>query len=115
MRRRSKTINQILQAAGFIENVTYTQTVFVKPPQRTFVVYFDDVDADGSDYTTDIFTHSVRLELYSPNRADPAAEKRLEATFRQYGIHYRKLGRTWLESERYFLTTYYFDFTEKET
>ena len=114
LRRRSKTINEILQAAGFVENVTYTQTVFVKPPQRTFVVYVDDVDADGSDYTTDIFTHSVRLELYSPNRADPAAEKRLEATFRQYGIHYRKLGRTWLESERYFLTTYYFDFTEKE-
>ena len=114
MRRRLKTINQILQAAGFVENVTYTQTVFVKPPQRTFVVYVDDVDADGSGYTTDIFTHSVRLELYSPNRADPAAEKRLETTFRQYGIHYRKLGRTWLESERYYLTTYYFDFTEKE-
>lgn len=114
MRRRSKTINEILQAAGFVENVTYAQTVFVKPPQRTFVVYFDDVDADGSDYTTDIFTHSVRLELYSPNRADAAAEKRLEATFRQYGIHYRKLGRSWLESERYFLTTYYFDFIEKE-
>ena len=114
LRRRSKTINEILQAAGFVENVTYTQTVFVKPPQRTFVVYVDDVDADGSDYTTDIFTHSVCLELYSPNRADPAAEKRLETTFRQYGIHYRKLGRSWLESERYFLTTYYFDFTEKE-
>lgn len=114
MRRRSKTINQILQAAGFIENVTYTQTVFVKPPQRTFVVYFDDVDADGSDYTTDIFTHSIRFELYAPNRADPTAETRLEATFRQYCIHYRKLGRTWLENERYFLTTYYFDFIEKE-
>lgn len=114
MRRRSKTINQILQAAGFIENVTYTQTVFVKPPQRTFVVYFDDVDADGSDYTTDIFIHSIRFELYAPNRADPTAETRLEATFRQYGIHYRKLGRTWLENERYFLTTYYFDFIEKE-
>ena len=71
--------------------------------------------SDGSDYTTDIFNHSVRLELYSPNRADPAAEKRLETTFRQYGIHYRKLGRSWLESERFFLTTYYFDFTEKET
>lgn len=107
-------LKQILEAAGFVENVTYTQTVFVKPPQRTFVVYVDDVDADGSDYTTDIFTHSIRFELYSPNRADPAAEKRLEATFRQYGIHYRKLGRTWLESERYYLTTYYFDFTEKE-
>ena len=114
MRRRSKTINEILQAAGFVENVTYTQTVFVKPPQRTFVVYVDDVDADGSDYTTDFAEHSVRFELYAPNRADPAAEKRLEATFRQYGIHYRKLGRTWLESERYYLTTYYFDFTEKE-
>ena len=116
MRRRLKTINQILQAAGFIENVTYAQTVFVKSPQRTFVVYFDDVDADGSDYTTDFAEHSVRFELYAPGtRADPTAETRLEATFRQYGIHYRKLGRTWLESERYYLTTYYFDFTEKET
>ena len=115
MRRRLKTINQILQAAGFVENVTYTHTVFVEPPQRTFVVYVDDVDADGSDYTADFAEHSVRFELYAPNRADPAAEKRLETTFRQYGIHYRKLGRTWLENERYFLTTYYFDFTEKET
>ena len=114
MRRRLKTINEILQAAGFVENVTYTQTVFVKPPQRTFVVYVDDVDADGSDYTTDIFTHSVRLELYSPNRADAAAEERLETALRSRGIHYNKLGRSWLESERYFLTTYYFDFIEKE-
>ena len=115
MRRRLKTINEILQAAGFVESVTYTQTVFVKPPQRTFVVYFDDVDADGSDYTTDIFTHSVRLELYSPNRADAAAERRLESALGSRGVHYNRLGRSWLESERYFLTTYYFDFTEKET
>ena len=115
MRRRLKTINEILQAAGFVSGKTYAQSCFVKPPQTTFVVYFDDLDADGSDYTTDFAEHSVRFELYAPNRADPAAEKRLESMFRQYGIHYRKLGRSWLESERYYLTTYYFDFTEKET
>lgn len=114
MRRRSKTINQILQAAGFTENVTYTQAVFVKPPQRPFVVYFDDVESDGADDTTEVFTHDVRFELYAPNRADEAAEQRIEAALKARGVHYGKTGRTWIESERYFLTTYYFDYTEKE-
>ena len=107
-------IKTILEAAGFVENVTYTESVFVKPPQRTFAVYFDDADADGSDFTTDYLRHDVRIELYAPNKADAAAERRLEAAMNAHGVHYRRISRVWLESERYFMTTYYFDFTAKE-
>lgn len=107
-------IDEILQAAGFIENVTYIESIFVKPPQKTFVVYFDDIDVDGSDFECELYEHSIRFELYALNKPDKAAEKRLEKVMKSKGIHYQKVGRVWIQSERYYLTTYYFDYIEKE-
>lgn len=107
-------IDEILTQAGFVRDVTYTQAVFLYPPPQPFVVYFDDIDVDGSDFTDDISEHAVRFELYAPDRAAPEAEQRIGAALRAHGVRYTVRSRVWIEAERYFLTVYEFDFTEKE-
>ena len=107
-------IDDILTNAGFVRGRTYTEAVFLRPPNQPFVVYFDDVDADGSDYTVDVLEHSVRFELYAPEIAAPEAEQLLETELKARGLSYRRDSRVWIESERYFLTVYEFDYTEKE-
>ena len=108
-------IDEILTAAGFAAGKTYTETLFHSPPQRTFVVFHRDTDMDGADDTCEIADISVRLELYALNQPDTAAEQRLETTLKSRGIHYRKYERTWIQSERYFETSYEFNYIEKET
>lgn len=106
-------IDEILQKAGFVENVTYIEEIFRQPPNKTFVVYFDEIQTDGSDDTTDIENHSVRFELYSLNKKDKAAENQVEKVLSEFAIHYTKIKRVWIQTEKYYLTTYEFDFTKK--
>ena len=109
-------IDEILQGAGLIEGRTYIQTVFKQPPSVPFAVYHDDTDASlSSDETVDVLEHSIRLELYAPNKPSPATESAIEAQLKAHALHYRKESRAWLESERYYMTIYEFDYIEKET
>ena len=105
---------EILQAAGFADGVTCAQAVFLHPPTVPFVVWFDNVTADGSDDGCEVTEHAVTLELYSQGKPSPACENALEGALRARGRHYEKTGRTWIQSERYFLTVYSFVYFEKE-
>lgn len=108
-------IDEILSAAGFEKDVTYTETLFRNPPPKTFCVYFDDIETDGSDFDCEIINHNVSVELYALNKPDKEAEKRLEKALKKSGLHYSKLGRAWIQSEKYYQTVYDFSYTEKES
>lgn len=106
-------IDDILTSAGFVENKTYIETLFRHPPKQTFCVYFDEIKTDGSDFNVDIEEHSVMIELYALDKPDKAAEIRLENILKSKGIHYNKIPRIFIDSEKYYKTVYEFDFTEK--
>ena len=108
-------IDEILQKAGFEKGVTYAQAVFKFPPTKPFVVYFDDFDTSpGSDLCADLTEHNVTFELYVPAKEAPQLEKAIEAQLKTHNIQFQKTGRTWIQSERYFLTVYEFSYFEKE-
>ena len=107
-------IHEILQGAGFRIDATYRQTVFLHPPTVPFVVFFDDVDADGTDDGCEVLTHDIRIELYSSVNPAPQSEKAIESELAARGLHYSKTGRTWIQSERYYMTVYDFSYIEKE-
>ncbi|MBR1483041.1 MAG: hypothetical protein IJ598_08770 [Ruminococcus sp.] len=109
-------IDEILQGAGLIKGRTYIQTVFKQPPSVPFAVYHDDADTSlSADETVNLIEHSIRLEFYAPNKPNPATEKAIERELKAHALHYRKEGRVWLESERYYMTIYEFYYIEKET
>lgn len=102
-------ITKILTAA----DVKFKESRFLKPPTGTsYAVYMDDVDTDGPDYETRIFTHNIVVELYSP-KPDPKTEKAIEAAISAEGIHWRKQARYWLQEEQLYQTIYEFSYIEK--
>lgn len=108
-------IDEILQSAGFVQGTTYRQATFLKPPSQPFAVYFDNEDTSGSsDFDCDVIEHDLRVELYSPEVPAADRERAIESALKSRGIHYDKTGRIWIQSERYYLTVYDFDYIEKE-
>lgn len=109
-------IKEILKKAGFIENKTFKETRFLKPPKTTYAVYMDSYDTNGGDYTAFYKRHSIIIELYS-YAPDKEAERCLERVLYEYYPKmlggYTKQDRYWLNEEQLFQVIYEFEYIEK--
>ena len=105
-------VKEILTGAGFEENKTFKETRFLKPPKSTYSIFMDSYKGRGADDLNLIKEHTYTIELYA-YKADPEAEKRIEAELNKRGIQFDKLTRQWLETEQLYMTVYTFNFIEK--
>lgn len=105
-------VKEILTDAGFIENKTFKETRFLKPPKSTYSVYMDAITRRGADNSNFIKAHSVTIELYS-YVSDPEAENNIEKALDDRAIHYEKQPRYWIDSEQLYQVIYNFDYIEK--
>lgn len=103
-------INEILTAAG----VLFAQGRFLRMPEGTHAVYFDDIDATGGDGagSPKIYAHSVTVEVYEP-KPDPDAESALEAEFDAWGLDWEKQDRLWINDLQRYQTVYELSYTTK--
>lgn len=105
---------EILAAAG----INYRQGRFLKLPEGTHAVYFDDIETDGADPVPDfagfprIYTHDVRIELYEAS-PDDESEAALEAELDARGIPWSKEDRYWIKDVQRYQVIYEFNYTEK--
>ena len=105
-------VKQVLTDAGFIENKTFKECRFLKPPTTTYAIYLDSYEARGADNLNMIKDHEYIIELYS-STPDPGAEHRIEASLDKFGIKKKKEDRYWLESEGLYQVVYSFEYLEK--
>ncbi len=105
-------VKEILNRAGFVENETFKETRFLKPPKSTYAIYTDAYNRRGADSLNLIKEHTYSIELYA-YIADPDAEKRIEQTLDQYGIQFDKEERYWIQTEQLYQTIYTFQYIEK--
>lgn len=101
-------VKKILTAAG----LPFRRGRFQSPPAGSYVVYTDDIDTDGPDGQTWLYTHSPILELYEP-APDDAAEAAIEAAISAEGLHWTKQDRLWLQTEQCYQVIYEFEYIEK--
>lgn len=107
-------VHDILTAAGLTLNETYRKTRFPSPPSdKSYVVYMEDIDAEGADLRACIFTHMVTVELYEPY-PDDNTERAIEAALNKYVPEWTKQDRIWIESEQLYQVVYEFDYITKE-
>lgn len=106
-------VKQILTAAGFVENKTFRETRFLKPPQTTYAVYMDSINKRGADNLNCITEHDTTIELYE-YAPDPEAEKRIEDAFDALARPYSKDDRYWINEEQIYQVIYSFNYTEKQ-
>lgn len=101
-------IDEILKPVG----LPYRETQFIRSPAGDYIVYHDDVDTDGPDGFTRIFTHNLTVELYTlePN---PGEEAALEAQLNLWGFHWSKQPRLWVEGAQRYQTIYEFTLVTK--
>ena len=105
-------VKHVLTNAGFVENVTFKETRFLKAPKSTYAIFLDSYESRGSDDLNLIKDHSYTIELYS-YAPDPEAEARIEAALDALGIEYEKESRYWIDAEQIYQVVYNFDFIEK--
>ena len=108
-------IKDILTAAG----VEYAQGRFLRMPEGTHAVYFDDVEVTGPDRVPTasaglprIYTHDVSVELYEP-APDPETEAAIEAELDARGVEWTKQDRYWLKDLQRYQVVYGFTYTSK--
>ena len=105
-------VKKVLTDAGFIENKTFKECRFLKPPTTTYAIYLDSYEARGADNLNMIKDHEYIIELYS-STPDPGAEHRIEASLDKFGLADEKEDRYWLESEGLYQVVYSFEYLEK--
>jgi hypothetical protein len=105
-------VRQVLTGAGFVENETFKETRFLKPPKTTYAVYFDSFTGRGADGLNLIKEHIYTIELYS-YKADPEAESKIESALNEFGIEYDKGDRLWINEEQLYQVVYTFEHIEK--
>lgn len=105
-------VKEVLTGAGFVENLTFKETRFLKPPKVTYAVYMDSFECRGADNFNLIKDHDYTIELYS-EMPDPTAEARIEKSFDDLGLAYDKDERVWIQEEQIYQTLYTFNFIEK--
>lgn len=104
----------ILNAAG----VTNRQGRFLRMPDETHAVYFDDKTVDAADRVTTaeqlprVVTHNVTIEVYEP-APDDAAEAAIEAELDARGIPWSKQDRYWLQDAQRYQVIYTFSYISK--
>ena len=103
-------IEKILTAAAIP-----SQAARFPDPPGLHAIYFDSVDADGSDDgTRRILTHDYTVELYSPSiKEGNAALKRLTAQLDAEGVHYTTQGWYWMSEIRRYQEVIEFTHIEK--
>lgn len=105
-------VKEILTEAGFVENKTFKETRFIKPPKTTYAVYLSEISRYGADNANLITEHNDTIEIYS-YAPDPEAEKRTEDALDARGIPYEKESRYWLQEEQLYQTIYTYTYIEK--
>ena len=105
-------VKHVLTGAGFVEDKTFKETRFIKPPKTTYAVFMDSFTRRGADNFNLIKDHSYTIELYS-YAPDPEAEARIEKSLDNLGLEYEKDDRYWIQEEQLYQVVYTFDFTEK--
>jgi hypothetical protein len=105
-------VKEVLTGAGFVENETFKETRFLKPPKTTYAVYFDSFIRRGADGLNLIKEHDYTIELYS-YKADPETEAKIEASFDELGLEYEKADRIWIQEELLYMVVYTFSYIEK--
>lgn len=106
-------VNKILTGAGFVENKTYRETRFLKPPKSTYAIYNDTKSIRGPDNVNALTEHEVNIELYE-YAPDPESEKNIEAQFDAFGMPYIKQNRYWINDEQLYQVIYEFNYLEKK-
>lgn len=101
-------IKEILNATG----LPFRRSRFLQPPAGTYVIYMDDVDADGPDGINRVYTHDITLEVYEPT-PDDAAEAAIEAAIDAQGLRWTKQDRYWLQTEQRYQVIYEFTYIVK--
>ena len=106
-------INEILTAAG----VEYKQGRFLRMPEGTHVVYFDDIEVETADRVASvkmprIYHHNVTVEVYGP-APDDFTERAIEAQLDARGLAWSKQDRYWLKDLQRYQTVYDFAYTSK--
>lgn len=105
-------VKEVLTGAGFVENETFKETRFLKPPKTTYAVYMDSFTRRGADGLNLIKEHDYTIELYS-YAPDPEAEAKIEAILDKLGLEYDKDDRFWIQEEQLYQVVYTFSYIEK--
>lgn len=109
-------VKKILTGAGLIENETFRETRFLRPPRSTYAVYHDSYSRGGADTTARLNRHSVTIELYE-YAPDSNVENKIEAQLNEYyplmSDEWEKQDRYWIEGEQLYQVVYSFDYVEK--
>lgn len=107
-------IKDILTAAG----VNFPQGRFLRMPEGTHAVYFDDVTSTGADRGANasglprIFAHDVTVELYE-QMPDDTAEAAIEKELNARSVEWTKQDRYWLKDLQRYQVVYEFSYTAK--
>ena len=106
-------VKRVLTGAGFVENETFRETRFVKPPRTTYAVYMDSFTRRGADGLNLIKELDCIVVLYS-YAPDPAAGSRIETSLDAFGLEFEKDETTWIQEEQLYMTVYRFSHIEKQ-
>lgn len=106
-------IREILTATG----VEYAQGRFIRMPEGTHAVYFDDIEVEtvdpvASEVMPRIYHHNVTVEVYEPT-PDDASETAIEAELDARGLPWTKQDRYWLKDLQRYQIVYEFEYTSK--
>lgn len=109
-------VKEILSAAG----VTFAQGRFLRMPDGTHAVYFDDTEVDAADPTgrtsegglPRVVAHDVTVEVYEP-APDNTTEAAIEAELDARGISWSKQDRYWLKDLQRYQVIYEFTYHTK--
>ena len=101
-------VKKILDITG----LPYKESRFLKPPDKTYVVYQDSVNRRGGDNINLLSQHDITIELYE-YKADPESEKLIESTLDAFGIEYTKQSRYWIQAEQLYQVVYDFSYYQK--
>ena len=107
-------IKDILTAAG----VNFAQGRFLRMPEGTHAVYFDDITSTGADRGANasglprFYAHDVTVELYEP-MPDDTVEEAIERELNAHGVEWNKQDRYWLKDLQRYQVVYEFSYTAK--
>lgn len=101
-------VEEILRMAG----IPYRESRFPDPPDTTFAVYLDNVEASGADGLNLIFEHDIMVELYERIK-DDEAEAAVEEAIDAHGLPWTKQARYWLQDVQRYQVVYEFTYFDK--
>lgn len=105
-------VNEILTAAA----VEHAQGRFMRMPEGTHAVYFDDIETETADPVVAsaprIYHHNVTVEVYEP-APDDDTEAAIEAELDARGLSWAKQDRYWLKDLQRYQVIYEFSYTSK--